>query len=287
MNYATPAALRAALDARLANQSRESGIDLNRLRRRVVFERLLARLSRAQHGTWVLKGGMALEIRWANRARATRDLDLAAAVEPSTAEALELCLHGALAADSDGDWFRFAYDALRPLTADEAGRPGWRIPIEATLAGRLFARVHMDVVLRMEEISGTEFLPLANVLSFAGIPSTEVEVIDRRQHFAEKLHALTRVYPDRPNSRVRDLPDLLMLIDDGLVPDRNLHEVAERLFATRATHGMPTSIPDPPAEWEARYRELATDLEVGAKDLGAAMQQLRSFWSSVTSTKDP
>lgn len=287
MNYATPAALRAALDTRLANQSRERGLDLNRLRRRVVFECLLVRLNHAQRGAWVLKGGMALEIRWAERARATRDLDLAAAIEPAAAKTLELSLRNALAIDPHGDWFHFALDKLRPLTADEEGRPGWRIPVDATLAGRLFARVQMDVVLRMQEIGGTERLPLPNALSFAGVPSIEVEVIDRRQHFAEKLHALTRVYPDRPNSRVRDLPDLLLLIEDGLPPSRDLLLLTERLFAARATHETPTAIPDPPAEWDARYRELAADLDVGAKDLDAAMRQLRAFWSETISTKDP
>ncbi|MGH8906360.1 MAG: hypothetical protein ACRD0K_07565 [Egibacteraceae bacterium] len=57
MRYASAAALRAALEARLAAESREAGIDLQRLRRRVVFERLLVRLVRAGTGRWVLKRG--------------------------------------------------------------------------------------------------------------------------------------------------------------------------------------------------------------------------------------
>ncbi len=77
MRYASAAAFRTGLEARLLNQSRETGVSLGRLRRGVVFERLLARLARSGEDGWVLKGGMALEIRMGGRARATKDLDLA------------------------------------------------------------------------------------------------------------------------------------------------------------------------------------------------------------------
>jgi hypothetical protein len=77
MSYETPQALRAALEARLKNQSRERAVDLERLRRGVLFERMLARMETAHPGRWILKGGMALEFRLGDRARATRDLDLA------------------------------------------------------------------------------------------------------------------------------------------------------------------------------------------------------------------
>ncbi len=48
MRYASPAAFRTGLEARLLNQSREAGLELGRLRRRVVFERLLVRLARTR-----------------------------------------------------------------------------------------------------------------------------------------------------------------------------------------------------------------------------------------------
>ncbi|MGH3933482.1 MAG: nucleotidyl transferase AbiEii/AbiGii toxin family protein [Pseudonocardiaceae bacterium] len=35
-----------------------------------------------------------------------------------------------------------------------------------------------------------------------------MEAVDLLQHFAEKLHALTREYPDRSNTRIKDLADL-------------------------------------------------------------------------------
>ena len=44
MRYASAAAFRTALEQRLLNQSRETGTSLVRLRKTVVFDRLLARL---------------------------------------------------------------------------------------------------------------------------------------------------------------------------------------------------------------------------------------------------
>src|SRR5713226_5769624 len=94
MAYESPAALRQALETRLGNRSRETGIDLERLRRRAAFERLLVRLELGAPHRWVVKGGMALEIRLGDRARSTRDLDLPFAVRramgPRSASSLSI-----------------------------------------------------------------------------------------------------------------------------------------------------------------------------------------------------
>lgn len=142
MTYATDAAYRAALEARLAARSRDTGVDLNRLRRRVVFERVLARLERGDPGRWILKGGMALEIRWQDRARATRDLDLAVRHDIGTGNDVRSALAKPLSEDPSHDRFRFTVGEVRDLQADEAGRPGWKIAVDCGLAGRQFAAVH-------------------------------------------------------------------------------------------------------------------------------------------------
>src|SRR5689334_13031612 len=76
--YATAGAFRAALEARLNERARRDGVDLQRLRRQVAFDRLLARMfdpSQPVSEGWVLKGGYALEMRF-HLARSTKDLDL-------------------------------------------------------------------------------------------------------------------------------------------------------------------------------------------------------------------
>jgi hypothetical protein len=286
MTYATDGAFRAALEARLGARSRDAGADLNRLRRRVVFERMLARLEAAEPGCWILKGGMALEVRWRDRARSTRDMDLAARHPLTTGVDARTALAGPLAVDADHDRFRFTVGHARDLQVDEAGRPGWRFPVEAMLAGRQFAAVRVDLVIRESEISGTERLRLPGALVFVGIGACEIEVVDRSQHFAEKLHALTRTYTSRPSTRVRDLVDLVLLIDDGLEPDARLYDRVVHVFEARASHPVPEELPDPPADWSVRYRELADDLDVSAATLDDAMHFLRAFWRQTLSRQE-
>lgn len=86
MSYRTPEALRTALGARIRDESMTNGLSPDRLRRRVVFQRIVARLQREDPGRWVLKGGMAMEVRLRDAARLTKDLDLGlreAAVDPA------------------------------------------------------------------------------------------------------------------------------------------------------------------------------------------------------------
>jgi predicted nucleotidyltransferase component of viral defense system len=275
-----------ALEARLSSASRQAGGDLNRLRRRAVFERILVRLDAAQQGRWVLKGGMALELRWHERARATRDLDLAVRGEAPDSAGLRSMLAAALERDPHSDWFQFTAGTARELTADAAGRPGWRFPVEARLAGRRFAQVSLDVVARPEEIRGTERIPLTGLLAFAGIPDSSIEVVDRAQHFAEKLHALTQTYGDRPNTRTRDLVDLLMLVEDGLQPRRELLERVSHVFSIRNGSQPPAVLSDPPREWAPTYSTLAAGLDVEADTLDRAMDHLRAFWALVRSTEE-
>jgi hypothetical protein len=155
--YDTPFAFRMALEERLRNISQREGIDLMRLRRRVAFERLLARLFAEAEPPWLLKGGYALELRLAYQARSTRDLDLSvpeperlhlpseAGISQERADRLHECLQ--VAAERDlGDGFRFLIRAPRgELTGAPGG--GVRCGVEARLAGRIFAQFHLDVGL--------------------------------------------------------------------------------------------------------------------------------------------
>lgn len=283
--YDTPAALREALEARLRTQSLETGVDLQRLQRRAAFERLLVRLETAAPGRWILKGGMALEVRLGDRARSTKDLDLAVRLNGQEARNVRELLIDCLAADPEGDGFDFLVGAPRNTVPDEAGRAGWSFPVDIRLAGRTFAAVRVEVVARADEISKTQRVALANALAFAGFAAHEVELVDPAQHFAEKLHAYTRDYGERPNSRTRDLPDLVLLIEHGLEPTSDVLGIVERLFAARATHPLPSALPDPPAGWQVRYAGLADELDISAGTIDEAMVVLRDFWRRTLATR--
>ncbi len=61
--YKTAKAFRVALETRLKQISKEQNTDLQRLRRQVAFDRLLARIFYGGMSYWVLKGGYAMELR--------------------------------------------------------------------------------------------------------------------------------------------------------------------------------------------------------------------------------
>jgi hypothetical protein len=63
MNYETATAFRRALESRLLAESNRTGTPLVRLRKLVVFDRFLARLVYAHPSRWLLKGGLALQLR--------------------------------------------------------------------------------------------------------------------------------------------------------------------------------------------------------------------------------
>src|SRR5438067_11342975 len=92
-----------ALERRLLERSQTSGMSLARLRKLVAFERLLARLVAVASGRWILKGGLALDFRLHDRARATIDMDLARQDDEAAANA---DFRAAQAADL-GDYFTF------------------------------------------------------------------------------------------------------------------------------------------------------------------------------------
>lgn len=286
MRYATPAALRAALDQRLLQEATATGMDIARLRRRVTFERVLVRLALDDQDRWVLKGGAAVEVRLTDRARSTKDLDVAVRDQENGEDLRELLIE-ALAADPQGDFFEFRVDRFREVTVDGAPGPVWRAGVDCLLDGRTFDRVVIDLVTRPSEVQRVEAIRLPGTLSFAEIPPVEILAVDLDQHFAEKLHAMVRQYGDRPSSRVKDLADLILFIDMGLDATDDLVQAVNEVFSARGSSELPDEIPDPPANWGPRYEELAADLDLSAPTVSTAIAELRTFWArALTTTKE-
>ena len=197
MIYSTSVALRTALEHRLLARSRETGVSLERLRRRVVFERVLARLQAAEPGSWVVKGGMALEVRLHDRARLTKDLDLGIREVITTGVELHERLIDVLGTDPDGDRFVMSVGAPEQLREDGGGHVTWRVKVAVKLADKAFGGLQLDVSPRVHELTATDQVEFSNSLDFAGIPPTTGEIIDIERHAAEKLHAMTRDFGDR------------------------------------------------------------------------------------------
>lgn len=260
---------------------------LDRLRRAAAVERLIVRLEHAEPGCYVLKGGMALELRLGARARATRDVDLAMRRPSADGEELRERLIEALALDVDGDSFTFEVGPSSRLGPEEAGREAWRFTVRASLDGRSFDTLRLDIV-PSDEVADTDRLQLPGALAFAGAPIRSVEAVAPTQHFAEKLHALTRDYgADRENTRVRDLVDLVLFIEASLADPAELPQVTRTVFDRRSTHPLPDTIPDPPPSWTPTYALFADDLHMGASTVAEAMVVLREYLDRPQRREEP
>lgn len=250
--YATSAAFRVALETRLKAISTAEGADLQRLRRQVSFDRLLARFFAERNAPWLLKGGYAMELRL-RAARTTKDIDIslpAGAVAEFGGEVLKR-LQDSARADL-GDFFEFTIAAPQ-MDLKAAPQGGARYPVVASLAGRMFTKFHLDVGMGDAVIPPTELIEGRDWLGFAGIASPKFLAISKEQQFAEKLHAYTLPRPDSPNSRVKDLVDMVLLARMGTLDRSVLRQAIEMTFGVRGTHSMPDSLSEPPDFWNAPF----------------------------------
>ncbi len=278
--YATPTAFRQALEARLNGIARQRHVDVQRLRRQVAFDRFLCRLFQHAADRWLLKGGYAMELRL-RESRTTRDIDLATrgpirGSGPLSDRILRL-LQDAVSLDV-GDHFAFAVGI--PMQ-DLAGAPsgGARFPVEARLAGRVFSRFHVDVGTGDPVVEPAETVLGGGWLEFAGIQAAPFPSISSEQQFAEKLHAYTLPREERPNTRVRDLVDMYLLLRTGVLPDR-IVEAVRAVFARRKTHPVPVALPPPPESWAAPFAAMADECGAAIR-IDEAFALLKTFLSDL------
>jgi hypothetical protein len=267
--YATAAAFRRALEDRLRDIAGKESVDLQRLRRQVVFDRLLTRLFQVGQPLalpWVLKGGYAMELR-IKVARTTKDIDLTmrrvASSDEKKDDKKNLAVLEKLqeaAASSSGDFF--VYTIGEPIAdLDAAPYGGARFPVEARLDGRVFVGFHLDVGIGDAVMEPLE----VDWLGFAGIASPSLYMIPREQQFAEKLHAYTLPRRGAANTRVRDLVDMVLLIQSGTLTNDKVAEAIRVTFERRKTHASPNSLPLPPAQWQKPYEALARECGISGQ----------------------
>ena len=284
--YATSSAFRRALEDRLRQQALREGIDLQRLRRHIAFERLLARLFVDNPPPWVLKGGYSLELRLYKIARATIDLDLSVPmpnpVISNLADPLRVIRERLqIALDYDlADQFTFVLsNSETVLQGPTYG--GIRFSVEARLDNRTFTQFHLDVALGDVPVAQPDWVTGQAFLDFVDVPPAKIALLPVEQHFAEKIHAYTLPRTGEPNSRIKDLIDIVLLIDLGLPGADIVVEAIRATFARRQTHEIPVALLDPPVEWRERYEIMASRCGVRMSTLQDANKYASDYWMSL------
>jgi len=85
----------------------------------------------------------------------------------------------------------------------------------------------------------------------------------------------------RPNSRIKDLPDIALLASIGALEGRQLAAALEQTFTFRKTHALPDSLPDPIAAWEVPYAAMATFDELPWRTLTEVTAAAQAFLDPV------
>jgi hypothetical protein len=228
---------------------------------------------------WVLKGGYALEMRF-HMARSTKDLDLTVrSVHGRIGDSISLREGLQLATSLElPDFFTFIVgEAMAEL--NQAPEGGARFPVDARVDGRTFVKFHVDLGVGDEVLEPIESVEGEDWLGFAGIPAVVVPALSVEQHWAEKFHAYTRPRK-KPNSRVRDLVDLVLILEHEAPATERVTAAVDATFRRRGTHSVPDVVPAPPTGWAKPFAALAADCGLDQR-LSTAHERVEVFWRTV------
>lgn len=178
-----------------------------------------------------------------------------------------------------GDFFVFGIERAG-APADRAGG-SHRFRVSASLAGRPFETFLLDVGFRSDDGVTAQKLRTDGFLQFAGIRPVEVDVVSLDLQAAEKLHAYTRTYEGgRPNTRVKDLVDLVLLAQRARLDAARLYREIATIFSLRETHEPPDAFPSPTGEWAVPFRRLAEEVDL-PPDLAAGHRAAAALFDPV------
>jgi hypothetical protein len=260
----------------LDNYARQADIDSARLRRMVAFELLLLALDEANDQPapqFVIKGGVALELRLDLGGRATKDID-AMLRTPATEDEIEAFVRESLANRRVADATSFEVRGGTPIGPTGAVQFDVRVFWNAASLARVKLEVSPAEGESADSWDDVPTLDIARNFGIAGVPDF-VPCLPVRFQIAQKLHAVSSEYEG--NDRFRDLIDLLLL-DDLSERDHDgvLCGTCCEVFEDRAVHSWPPTIPVR-AAWREGYGAAAADLSfpvVGLEDAVAAVNAM-------------
>jgi len=276
--YNSPEAFKQALEQRFKSTA-SAGRDFTRKRQLLVFDRFLARVVDVLGDAATLKGGLVLEMRL-ERARTTKDVDLRLTGAPR--QVLEKLQEAGRRVLGDFMTFEIVPDADHPdIQNDGMNYDGFRFRAECKLAGKIYGQSFGVDVAFGDPIFGEPDVVVADdVLAFAGIAPPRLKVYPIETHLAEKLHAYT-MPRQRPNTRVKDLPDIALLATLRAHDAERLRSALEQTFAFRGTHALPSAVPASPESWRTPYAAMARADQLPWPTLDAVTKAAQEFLDPV------
>ena len=259
--------------------ARENGLLPSRVYQRVYCELFCGLLAEAQaHGVipmYLLKGGMALELRFGIRARASKDVDVGII---SGADDLLAVFERVLVVGFAGFTFRLR-DNIRHLE----NAVTYRLRVQILYAGRAFGT--LDVDLNEADHESASDVVTTGVLTGLGLPGPlSVPVLDSHLQIAHKLHGATEPSrPDYENLRYRDVIDVLTFSRDKdlQINFQWLREVVIAEFARRKHHRTWPPIFELPQRWREPIQNEAKANDFPINDADELSREFVAFIAKI------
>lgn len=227
----------------------------------------------------VRRVGSTSSFAWSAHAR-TKDIDLRLGGPPTgllerlrRAAGLEL-----------GDFMLFTVmpDAEHPAITNEGMvYEGQRHRVTCSLAGKPYGQPFgLDIAFADPILGEPDIVVASDVLGFAGVDPPTLRLYPLETHIAEELHAYT-LPRKRPNSRMKDLPDIALLAGVRELEATRLRQALEQTFTSRKTHALPVSFPPPPPAWAGPYGRMVAEDELAWADLATLTRAVEAFLEPV------
>lgn len=259
--------------------SRETGIAPKRLSRWIQFMVVLAALERLRNDEnkplFVLKGGVAMELRLGLEARATKDLDTV------FRESMDEML-GRLDEALQAGFGDFTFERSEAEKVGETNSQ--RVDVKLSYRGRRWGTVPLEIApTEGDSLEDVDNVHAIGIDDFGLDGPKEIPCLTVRYQIAQKLHACTEPPPeDRDeNLRFHDLIDLLLLKD--LIPDGGLEDVRVACldtFTVRAKHAWPPEVVVYPS-WPEAYERLAVEQDFPITEGEEAAAQVRGLIAAI------
>jgi hypothetical protein len=260
------------LESLIAHYAQLTGVAPARVRHWLSVMVLLGALDRLRESdpVFLLKGGVAIELRLRGRSRATKDVDL---------------VFVGNSADLAGDLDRALGEPYSEFTFQrEEIREGGdgrfqRLDVRLLFRGRSWATLRLEIAPPDSRMIAGEPVPAIPIDEFGIEDPKIIPCLSLRYQIAQKIHAVTERFEERDNERFRDLIDLIICRD--LV--ENLSDVKEACldtFAARDAHAWPPELLVPEA-WAEPFAALAEEMEFPVSDVEAAAVEVRDLIAEI------
>jgi hypothetical protein len=258
---------KAHLERLIDHYARLTGVAPGRVRRWISVMVLLGALDRSRESDplFLLKGGVAIELRVGGGARATKDVDLVFFGVP---EDLADALDADLAPYSVFSFERQAIEGRGDGLFD-------RVDVKLLFRGRSWGTLTLEVASPDSQGTDSEQVQAIPIDEFGIEGPRMIRCLSLRYQIAQKLHAVSQRFGEGANDRFRDLIDLIICRD--LVLDlAGVREACIDTFDARHLHAWPPDL-EVPGNWAEPYAALAAEMDFPVKDVEDAAAQVREF----------